>query len=265
MEKFKPLKSSEYKGKRGIYSLINTTTGTRYIGHSSDIQSRLNSHGRDLINQKHTNFWLQEDWNRYGVRAFAFEVLELVEEKEDLPYREKFYISKFEETGVYNSNDPVKDEQGYEDVQQRREFKKPKSFKHWRKYKYTRQQILDYLENNYKDKMLALHKHIGKRVYYIIDIVDDWFLENIEDEDIRTDERLIYLLEQWYRKSGFTIVKSFEIKKLLRDKYGAKKIPRKDVLVARRLYKDIERRKIEQKKINSIKRKKRKETRKRFL
>jgi group I intron endonuclease len=59
----------------GIYAIVNSVTGARYIGQAINIQNRWNEHRRCLREDTHSNEHLQSAWNKYGEQAFRFEVL----------------------------------------------------------------------------------------------------------------------------------------------------------------------------------------------
>jgi group I intron endonuclease len=63
----------------GIYKIINKTNGKYYIGSSNNIigiRGRWANHVHYLNNNKHQNRHLQRAWNKYGVDAFDFTILE---------------------------------------------------------------------------------------------------------------------------------------------------------------------------------------------
>ena len=65
----------------GIYMITCTANGKRYIGQSIDIKRRFGQHRRNPPHQ------MREDFERYGVDAFSFEIMEecapeLLDEKE---------------------------------------------------------------------------------------------------------------------------------------------------------------------------------------
>jgi len=60
----------------GIYEIVNTINGHRYIGSSINIQKRWNEHKRDLNNNKHHSIYLQRAWNKYGANHFEFNIIE---------------------------------------------------------------------------------------------------------------------------------------------------------------------------------------------
>lgn len=58
----------------GIYSIVNTANGKRYIGQSRDIANRLSVHRFHMKTQTH-NWAINEDIKTCGYDAFKFEVL----------------------------------------------------------------------------------------------------------------------------------------------------------------------------------------------
>src|SRR5690242_6450435 len=60
----------------GIYEIINTINGYRYIGSAVDINRRWRNH-KSLLNQnQHPNIHLQRAWNKYGAESFQFKIIE---------------------------------------------------------------------------------------------------------------------------------------------------------------------------------------------
>lgn len=60
----------------GIYMILNTATGDRYIGQSSDLYRRRVKHWRDLRKGLHHCVKLQQAWASDGEEVFRFMVLE---------------------------------------------------------------------------------------------------------------------------------------------------------------------------------------------
>ena len=68
------------KYKCGVYQITNNENLKIYIGSSKQIEKRWKAHIRELNNNKHSNKFLQEDWNKYGEKSFKFEILEETDE-----------------------------------------------------------------------------------------------------------------------------------------------------------------------------------------
>lgn len=58
-----------------VYEIVNNITGKRYYGQTHDIEKRIYRHKSDLINNRHCNIYLQQDFNRYGMDIFSFNIL----------------------------------------------------------------------------------------------------------------------------------------------------------------------------------------------
>lgn len=59
----------------GIYEILNTVNGKRYIGQASNFKKRWIRHQNELKNGKHHSHHLQHAWNKYGATVFKFSVL----------------------------------------------------------------------------------------------------------------------------------------------------------------------------------------------
>lgn len=79
------------KKNSGIYQIYNLESGLVYVGRSVDIDSRWNTHKRELRNSNHKNKKLESDFNELGEDKFHFEVMENAKANK-LPELELDYI-----------------------------------------------------------------------------------------------------------------------------------------------------------------------------
>lgn len=79
--------------KSGIYKITNLVNSKFYIGSAVYFKHRKGVHIYDLKNNRHGNIHLQRAWNKYGKKAFKFELIEECK-KEILIEREQYYIDK---------------------------------------------------------------------------------------------------------------------------------------------------------------------------
>ena len=84
----------------GIYCILNTSNGHRYIGQSTDLSRRKSYHFTALSKGVHKNRHLQAAWNRYRASSFVWEVLQVVCGAASLDAAERHWIA------LYASNDP---------------------------------------------------------------------------------------------------------------------------------------------------------------
>ena len=76
----------------GIYKISCDKVSVVYIGQSIDIYTRWKQHKTQLKHNRHTNSYLQNIYNKYGVDTFNYEVLEVCSLK-NIDERERFWIS----------------------------------------------------------------------------------------------------------------------------------------------------------------------------
>ena len=88
----------------GIYSIINSINGKRYIGKSKDIKKRFyqHKHSMNTLNPKSTSSHLRSAVSKYGIEVFRFEILETIHSLDEvlLAELEVFYMDEFK------TNDP---------------------------------------------------------------------------------------------------------------------------------------------------------------
>ena len=80
----------------GVYRIVNNVNGKCYVGSSIDLRLRRTQHFNALLHNKHINNILQNAYNKYGIDAFEFEVLEIIDITDDIKKRlldrEQFWI-----------------------------------------------------------------------------------------------------------------------------------------------------------------------------
>ena len=87
----------------GIYKIVNVTNQHYYVGSSKEISIRWKRHKKLLINDCHTNDYLQRAWNRYGPDNFDFIVVEEVAPELLLEIEQRHLdIAKLESDKCYN-------------------------------------------------------------------------------------------------------------------------------------------------------------------
>jgi hypothetical protein len=101
----------------GVFCVRNLRTGKVYFGSSMNVHGPLNRIRFELNTNRHPTPALQEDWNRLGPEAFAFEILELVKPSdkpgfdpaEELTLLEQIWMEKLQpfEKG-YNINPKIR-------------------------------------------------------------------------------------------------------------------------------------------------------------
>lgn len=78
---------------QGIYMIVNTVNGKKYIGSSSNVKRRLRDHLYSFRSK--SNFKnLQNDFEKFGEESFKFKIIEEVNNKDILKKREDYYIEK---------------------------------------------------------------------------------------------------------------------------------------------------------------------------
>ena len=78
----------------GIYCIENIVTNKKYIGQQINMYSRWQKHISELNRGIHFNSYLQNAWNKYGIDAFKFYVLEYCSSTE-LDIKESHYIEYY--------------------------------------------------------------------------------------------------------------------------------------------------------------------------
>jgi group I intron endonuclease len=79
----------------GIYLIRNTKNGKSYIGSTSNFRKRIQSHFLCLKRGIHKNKALQFSFNKNGINAFQWAILEYVKDLKLLSERESFWIKEY--------------------------------------------------------------------------------------------------------------------------------------------------------------------------
>lgn len=93
-----------YPTKSGVYAIRHKISGKVYIGSATHISTRISGHKYLLRHNNHTSKYLQHAWNKYGVDAFEFIVLEITS-RDNLADREQYwldYYKAYKQNNGYN-------------------------------------------------------------------------------------------------------------------------------------------------------------------
>lgn len=85
-----------------IYEIRCKKNSMAYVGQSEWIGARWGLHLSTLIAGTHRNYKMQKDFNRYGVSAFTFKILEFVQDVGDLDEAEIKWIGMYSKSKLYN-------------------------------------------------------------------------------------------------------------------------------------------------------------------
>lgn len=77
-------------GRKGVYELKCLINGMKYIG-SGNLTVRRDAHKYFLRHGNHYNFFMQNDWNKYGEEKFQFNILQFCDNCSESQMREKEY------------------------------------------------------------------------------------------------------------------------------------------------------------------------------
>jgi len=111
----------EYRERQrpaGIFQVKNTVNGKVLLGSSLNLEGPLNAHKFMLSTGHHQNKALQKEWDEYGPDAFVFEILEVVEVRDDpnfslrdeLTLLEQIWLEKLQPFGErgYNPDSKIR-------------------------------------------------------------------------------------------------------------------------------------------------------------
>jgi group I intron endonuclease len=152
---------------KGIYLITNKINGKKYIGLSNNINRRFAEHKCSL---KSKNTVLIKAFRKYSIENFEFEILEFVENINDLPIREVYWIEKMKpeynmnEGGLGNKGHKLSDELknhlrvlGKIQWESKTDIEKQKIIKNFKRAEFNRK-----LSNETKEKLRLAN--IGKKM-----------------------------------------------------------------------------------------------------
>lgn len=87
----------------GIYKIVNMVSNKIYVGSAWNLYNRYRTHKSTLIKGIHHNHHLQKSFNKHGISAFEFSVIEYCN-KSELAVREEHYIKINYGPNCYNIN-----------------------------------------------------------------------------------------------------------------------------------------------------------------
>lgn len=73
----------------GVYEIVNTANGRRYIGSSANIAARFKTHRYELSRGEHHSAKLQRSWNKHGADAFSFRTLLVCSPEDSLFFEQR--------------------------------------------------------------------------------------------------------------------------------------------------------------------------------
>lgn len=89
-----------------VYQIKNKINNKIYIGSTSNLNKRWDTHIRRLNNNKHHSRYLQNAWNKYGKDCFVFEILETFQSKKEMLDCEQKWLNKtlcYDKENGYNT------------------------------------------------------------------------------------------------------------------------------------------------------------------
>lgn len=87
----------------GIYAIVNTVSGKRYIGQTANIKKRRREHMGGIMRGNHNSRVIRRAVAKYGPQAFVFTLVELCA-IEALNEREQFWLSHYGKPNLYNQS-----------------------------------------------------------------------------------------------------------------------------------------------------------------
>jgi len=95
-----------FKNRRGIYKIFDRKRNRYYIGSSINLYKRINSHLYTLKSNIHSNPFLQNHVNKYGLDSLKVEILQIVNEKmtprQLIDLEQNYLDTYYNETNCFN-------------------------------------------------------------------------------------------------------------------------------------------------------------------
>lgn len=122
MDRKKELKEQykEIKTEAGVYQVRNLQSQKVYVEATPNLKT-INGKIMQLNGGLHKNKELQEEWKQFGQEAFAFEVLEVLKEKEEGYFDKQGELKKLEAKWLEKLQ-PY-GERGYHKISEKKEIK----------------------------------------------------------------------------------------------------------------------------------------------
>jgi group I intron endonuclease len=86
----------------GVYSILNTVSGKRYIGQAANLTKRLKDHFWLLERGKHHCIHLQRAFTKDGPTAFTYAIIEECT-PDAITEREQYWMDYYRDRGIYNA------------------------------------------------------------------------------------------------------------------------------------------------------------------
>ena len=96
----------------GVYVISCRITGKKYIGSAVHISARWGQHKYYLCKNDHENYYLQQDWDKYGKEAFDVDLLEAIADPRVRNEREQYWLEQFSPDHLYNIHHDIDSPQG---------------------------------------------------------------------------------------------------------------------------------------------------------
>jgi hypothetical protein len=98
----------------GVFLIRNNLTDKVFVAAGPDLHGLINRHKFQLTNGSHANKQLQSDWNEFGARSFAFEIVDELspragaetDYRAEVAFLEGLWLEKLQPYGERGYNEP---------------------------------------------------------------------------------------------------------------------------------------------------------------